>query len=82
LGLQPFFVGFINVRLRIIIVPLLFVFASGCGQRGDEQGNSIVTSDEAEQLDKAAAKLDQSQPPPRVTEGELPKAPLPPADGQ
>jgi hypothetical protein len=54
---------------------------SACGQAGGDQSNAGgVTADEAAQLNKAAAQQDQTRPPPRVTQGDLPKPPLPPED--
>jgi hypothetical protein len=62
---------------RSALIALTLALA-GCGSAETPAQNSL-TQDENDRLNQIAEKLNQTSPPPRLTEGELPKAPVPPA---
>ncbi len=69
------------MKRHLLLTPA-FLLIAACGAQSDDPASDGVTRAEADQLNKAAEKLNQDEPPPRITQGDLPKAPAPPAEAQ
>ena len=63
------------MRLIVMLVPLMLL--AGCGAEPSSNSVDTVTPAEAEALNDAAEMLDQTEPPPRLT-NEPDEAPSPP----
>jgi hypothetical protein len=63
------------VRLIVWLAPLMLL--TGCGAEPTTNGVDTVTPAEAEALNDAAEMLDQTEPPPRLT-NDTANAPAPP----
>ena len=63
--------------MRLIVAISLLLILSGCGAEPSSNSVDTVTPAEAEALNDAAEMLDQTEPPPRLT-NEMDEAPSPP----
>ena len=64
--------------MRPIAIVLPLALLSGCGAEPIPSNNiDKITPAEAEALNDAAAMLDQTEPPPRLTDGEAEIPPVP-----
>jgi hypothetical protein len=54
--------------MRILFNLLLLLLLTACGSASNDPGVGGVTRGEAEALNDAAAMLDQTEPPPRLTD--------------
>jgi hypothetical protein len=68
------------MRLRVLLLGLFALLVTGCGGQPEDPATGGATQAESDQLNRAAQRLNQDQPPPRLTQGDLPKAPLPPVE--
>jgi hypothetical protein len=63
------------VRLIICLAPLMLL--AGCGAEPTTNSVDTVTPAEAEALNDAAEMLDQTEPPPRLTNDTAQTSPMP-----
>lgn len=65
--------------MRVIMALLLFLFLACCAEEPAKNSVDSISPAEAEALNDAAAMLDQTEPPPRLTQdkGDTPTPPAP-----
>jgi hypothetical protein len=70
-----------DVAMRLIVAFAPLVLLAGCGAEPTTNSVDTVTPAEAEALNDAAEMLDQTEPPPRLTQDKG-NVPVPPVPGQ